>query len=1085
VAYAELTAAEQAEVGLLGWTSANATAKALEFMGASDLANKAFNKIDTWIGGLAEAHVFLGQLGSTFDAIFSDQMSRLINGDRFYYFWSLQFGLVNFTDLNTAVSTEQFSDVIARTTGAKHIVGDVMLLADNKVELGENPNSIASGEARDHKYGDLVQEYGIGIYSGAGVSEISNGSIITVGGKQYIYDVRPGVGVNPDGTDAKGYNAHEVISGTDFADWLLAGDGDDTIWGGDGNDYIDGGAGADHVYGEGGDDYMVGGSVPDFMDGGDGNDIIHAGDDVDVVIGGAGDDKLYGEANLDEMHGGEGNDYIDGGLEADLIYGGNGNDIIVGGEGLDTDYGQGGDDQMFAGSGPDQNFGGYGDDILHGGTGGQNTTLNVDENLGEWGYNFSSFSELTVPLNKIADLNFQNVNMASSTPFGQLWVDIQGIEGSKFADQIIGDVVGNWLVGGGGNDVFAGGAGDDVIIGDWLRLDTLIGTYSGGVLQHNGVLDTLPAGEGKHFTELLRTNPNFALGDTVTLGALDISYTHPAAGTSDLVTYAGARSNFELTAIKDPSNSSLTIGYRVVDKTGVETTSVGDLLFGIDNILFGYDFIQLNADSVGLRAHDPLSAATVTTLVNGSYPLAALGNETVSSYTATLTGYASQTSAAPLASTIGVTVPLNTLGFTIPVAAGASRVLFTRWEVYNSGTGNWDLIPGAGSGQTFTPTAASGLAQGSTIRAVSEFVDTNNGLQLIYSTVSQPLGLEVVGTALGDTLTGTPYQDVILGGAANDTLNGLAGIDYLAGMTGDDTYVVDSTADVIVENAAEGIDTVQSSVTFTLGANLENITLTGTANINATGNTLDNVLTGNAGTNTLSGGLGNDTYVMSSVADTIIENAGEGTDTVQASITFTLGANLENLTLTGTAAINGTGNDLANTITGNSGVNTLSGLGGNDTLVAGDGNDVLIGGLGADTLTGGAGADTFRFALADSTVAAMDVITDFTFPVTLFGFTVTAGDIIDGPNAVTAANIRKVAVAGAYSAAALAAALTTTNLVANGATLVQFGGTSFSNTAATVYLVMNDGTAGFNAATDCVVRINVSGTAAWNNFSIV
>ncbi|MEI8228196.1 MAG: peroxidase family protein, partial [Planctomycetota bacterium] len=461
VAYADLTAEEQAAVGVLGWTPANATAKALEFMGASDQGNKSFNQIDAWIGGLAEAHVFLGELGSTFDAVFSDQMSRLINGDRFYYFWSLQFGLVNFTDLNNAVSTEQFADVIARTTGAKHLVGDVMLLADNKVELGENPNSIASGGSRDHKYGDLVQQHQIGIYSGGGASEHANGTITTVGNRQYVYDIRPGVGVNPDGTDAKGYNAHEVISGTDYSDYLLAGDGDDTIWAGDGDDFIDGGAGADHIYGEGGNDVMYGGTVPDFMDGGEGDDIIHGGDDTDVLIGSAGNDRLYGEANLDEMQGGAGDDYMDGGLEADLIFGGEGNDVIIGGEGLDTDYGQAGDDQMFAGSGPDQNFGGYGDDILHGGPGGQNQTLNVDENLGEWGYNVSSFSELTVPLNKIADLNFQNINMASSTPFGQLWVDIQGIEGGRFADQIIGDDVGNWLIGGGGNDVFAGGVGDD------------------------------------------------------------------------------------------------------------------------------------------------------------------------------------------------------------------------------------------------------------------------------------------------------------------------------------------------------------------------------------------------------------------------------------------------------------------------------------------------------------------------------------------------------------------------------------------------------------------------------------------------
>ena len=161
------------------------------------------------------------------------------------------------------------------------------------------------------------------------------------------------------------------------------------------------------------------------------------------------------------------------------------------------------------------------------------------------------------------------------------------------------------------------------------------------------------------------------------------------------------------------------------------------------------------------------------------------------------------------------------------------------------------------------------------------------------------------------------------------------------GGAGNDTYVVDSAGDVVTEGSGEGTDTVQASVSYTLGADVENLTLTGTGNINATGNTLANTLTGNAGNNVLrrrqsattrwSGGAGNDTYVVDSAGDVVTEGGNQGTDTVQASVSYTLGGNVENLTLTGTGNINATGNTLDNTLTGNAGNNILNGGAGDDT----------------------------------------------------------------------------------------------------------------------------------------------------------
>ncbi|HAP39348.1 MAG TPA: hypothetical protein DCQ94_06260, partial [Nitrospira sp.] len=263
-----------------------------------------------------------------------------------------------------------------------------------------------------------------------------------------------------------------------------------------------------------------------------------------------------------------------------------------------------------------------------------------------------------------------------------------------------------------------------------------------------------------------------------------------------------------------------------------------------------------------------------------------------------------------------------------------------------------------------------------------------------------------------DSLLGREDNDSLVGGSGNDTLNGGVGVDTMEGGTGNDTYYYDTVGDVIIEQAGEGTDLVLSAFTYTLGANLENLTLYGASNRGGTGNDLDNVITGNTGSNALNGGLGNDTlmggdghdslvgredndsllggsgndtlnggvgvdtmeggtgndtYYYDNVGDVIIENGGEGTDLVLSSLTYTLGANLEHLTLFGASNRNGTGNGLDNVITGNTGRNQLVGDAGADTLA---------GGLGNDTLTGDAGTDSFLFNTAPG-ASNIDRITDF------------------------------------------------------------------------------------------------------------
>ncbi|MGE0664644.1 MAG: PQQ-dependent sugar dehydrogenase [Hyphomonadaceae bacterium] len=246
---------------------------------------------------------------------------------------------------------------------------------------------------------------------------------------------------------------------------------------------------------------------------------------------------------------------------------------------------------------------------------------------------------------------------------------------------------------------------------------------------------------------------------------------------------------------------------------------------------------------------------------------------------------------------------------------------------------------------------------------------------------------QIVGADIYNILSGLGGNDRLIGLGGGDLLDGGAGEDEMIGGTGDDRYIVDSLGDAVIELFNEGFDQVVSSVSFTLAANVDMLTLTGSA-FTGTGNSTANqivgsdlynilsglagndrligmgggdILDGGAGADEMIGGLGDDRYIVDDAGDATTELSGEGFDQVVSSVSFTLAANVDMLTLTGSGNLNATGNSTANQIVGNSGAN------------------IIAGGGGGDLLEGGAGADRFVYsALSDSANGSPDRILDFT-----------------------------------------------------------------------------------------------------------
>ena len=283
--------------------------------------------------------------------------------------------------------------------------------------------------------------------------------------------------------------------------------------------------------------------------------------------------------------------------------------------------------------------------------------------------------------------------------------------------------------------------------------------------------------------------------------------------------------------------------------------------------------------------------------------------------------------------------------------------------------------------------------------AGDDTLDGGGGRDMLYGGVGRNVYLFGFGSGTGTIISDANSIDVLRFKAGIYALQvtwTLEGGDLIGTLTGGDDKVIvknwSSTASHFTVALNDGVtvsvtpgqgvgNTVTASTDTTIGGTDKNLILSGTAQ-RGTGNSLANVIQGNNSANildgvlntdatvgdTMIGGLGDDTYYVRSLKDVLIENSNGGKDTVVSSFSYTLQANFENLTLTGSGDLTGAGNAADNMIIGNNGKNALSGGVGNDTLDGGAGNDTLDGGDGADSLIGGAGDDNLAGGYGDDTL---------------------------------------------------------------------------------------------------------------------
>jgi len=889
------------------------------------------------------------------------------------------------------------------------------------------------------------------------------------------------------------------IDGTGNAsDNILVGNsGSNTLTGNDGNDTLDGGLGADKLVGGAGNDTYVIDNVGDIVvEGtGDSQDLIAATISIDLnnasyanvenvlligrasiaATGNAGNNILVGNTGKNTLGGNDGNDILDGGAGKDILIGGKGDDVYIvdnigdrvienASEGTDeirtvlsynlsalgnienlrltgtanidgvgndlsnTITGNSGQNILNGGAGDDTLDGGAGADFLIGGLG--NDTFIVDNALDQVIEFVNGGSDLVkASVSYVLSSNVENLTLTGFS-------NISGT-GNALDNVITGNSGANTLIGGAGNDTLDGGKGVDHMTGgdgndiyfvrdagdivdetgsgvDEVKAfvsytltanveNLTLQTGAGNIDGTGNVLDnTITGNEGNNRLDgsvgadkMIGGNGN----DTYVVDNQNDTVDETATNGTDLVI---ASIDFDLSSGKVLGNvENLTL----TGATGVEALSgTGN---GLDNVIIGNGGANILDGGAG---NDTLDGGAGADKMTGG-----IGNDTfiVDNIGDMVFENANEGDSDLVKSSITFSLAAldNVEHLTLTGAANIDGTGNAQSNIIFGNDGN-NILDGNGGGDTLVGGNGNDTY---IVHDVADIVEERGttGNDLVKSFVSYSIdqlasanveNLTLIGNLNIDG-TGNDLDNVIIGNVGDNVLDGGKGVDTLIGGDGNDTYIVDNVRDLIDESGSTGIDLVKSSVSYTLGENIENLTLSGNQNLNATGNELDNTITGNSGDNilnggfgedTLIGGAGNDTYYIDSINDVINDTAGSD-DMIVATITIDLSSytGVEHARLVGKANIDIIGDGHDNHLTGNAGANYLEGGAGLDILVGGAGDDFLYGGTGTDTLTGGLGADIFHYeALAEG--SNLETITDFT--VGVGGDMLDLGDLLDTLN---------------------------------------------------------------------------------------